>query len=66
MFTSESWWIEDLRAELQRRQVRGGGSLGEGDVSRAQAGAANEAVARAETLTMPEPRGTMNGTGHCL
>jgi hypothetical protein len=50
MFTSESWWIEDLRVELQRRQGRGGGSLGEGDVSRAQARAADAAVARAETL----------------
>ena len=57
MLTSDAWWIDDLRAELQRRQDRGDpyGRLhdappGEGDVSRTQAMAADEAVARAETL----------------
>jgi hypothetical protein len=57
MLTSDSWWIDDLRAELQRRQDRGDpygrmqdAPTGEGDVSRAQAGAADEALARAETL----------------
>src|SRR5205085_2085403 len=49
MVTSDSWWIDDLRAELQRRQDRRA-AFGQGDVSRIQAGAADEAVARAETL----------------
>jgi hypothetical protein len=56
MLTSDAWWIDDLRAELPRRQDRGDpyGRLqhaptGEGDVSRTQAVAA-DAVARAETL----------------
>src|SRR5205823_13979355 len=55
MFTSESWWIDDLRAELQRRQDRGDpygrmqdALTGEGGVSRTQAVAA-DAVVRAET-----------------
>jgi hypothetical protein len=49
MFTSDSWWIDDLRAELQRRQDRGA-AFGQGDVNRTHAGAADEALARAETL----------------
>ncbi|HKC75225.1 MAG TPA: hypothetical protein VKF37_13665 [Chloroflexota bacterium] len=57
MLISDSFWIDDLREELRRRQNRGDlvgrmryALTGEGDVSRAQAGAADEAVARAETL----------------
>src|SRR2546426_9465115 len=56
MFTSNSLWIDDLRAELQRRQDRGDpyGRMqyapGQGTPRRPQAVAADEAVARAETL----------------
>ena len=56
MFTSDSLWIDDLRAELQRRQARGDpfGRMpyapGQGTPRRREAVAADEAVARAETL----------------
>ena len=56
MLTSDSWWLDDLRAELQHRQDRGDPSgrmqdapTGARDVSRTEA-VADEAVARAETL----------------
>ena len=50
MFTSDSLWIDDLREELQRRQARVGGPLGQGTPRRTQAVAADEAVGRADTL----------------